>query len=1148
MRKIILACTALAAALGACGGPKNLPPQFSPAPPASTNPQQNGDTFDIPISVTDPNGDVVTVTVTGLPPGILLEQTWQVSTVAGVGPIGHTKGGYADGPGLSTAQFRHPGDIAIDASGNLFVTDIDNHRIRKITANGDVSTFAGDGSPGYADGAGSVARFNQPNGIAIDSAGNLFVADDGNARIRQIDPSGNVTTVAGMSFNAAAAAGFPDGNGTAAGFAHPTGIAVHPSGDIYVADCSSSSAIRRIDAARNVTTVSKANPGFQDGPLGVAKFLCPYAVAIDGAGDVLIADSQNHRIRKISSNGIVTSIAGSGNQYDVSVPSGIDVDSKGVIFFSEAGNYRIQRLVEGSAPTIIAGDIMSLNGYLDGPGDIARFNDPQGLAIDKLGIIYVADTSNNKIRKLSPIGYRLAGKYEGDPCGGEFDVVLEADDGKGGKTKTTVTLFVPATPQCPTFDRSTPQSPYNVGIVKSYPAAAFAGGNANFALTLTNNGSAPIEAALGIRVQDPAPGLFPSISGNAPNGWNCATYISTPNFMRCDYNGPPVMPGQSFPQIMVTAPAPNVGVFRNCATVSFLSAADADVSDNESCVDGDVIPAPPPDAAIVKTLAEPSVAGGPTVFTIVVSNPGLVQHSGQMYVEDKLPANLANPKNVSDPAAKWKCIFNGPDMYCFIFGTIASPVVGAAPGASYPPLVIEADQVVPGEYENCATIVQEGDVNPANDTSCVKKTVPANTAPATTGGGTTAGATGSSGSNNTTPPPPTFDVSARKALQTFQYPNGLATIFAITVRNEGPAPIDASTGIVVADTLPSNFAPPATIRGGPKNLEWDCSVSGLAISCAYIGGPRTAGEDLPTIVIEAFGKTPGKYENCATATLQAVVDAVPANNTGCAAGEIGPAPSPTGLLEIMKVVVDSTGGTALPAGYKFPIFLSCSNNPGIWVPVPLGANTSTTSPPSPAGITCSAAENWGAAGPGVPAAKCPSGRATWTPSYAPDSGQGAATVKIPAGGTARIVITNTLTCDNTAPPPPPAATAQLIIEKLVEELGKGMSWKKPLPTGPNAAFTIEVTCPSLNGGKPVSLELEHQKSQTISVAVGETCTVVEPSQATPSALPCAWELAGTSYLDVAANKTTTSGASVTLGAAKTYTVRVTNTAHCPGLF
>ena len=201
--------------------------------------------------------------------------------------------GFADGTGTA-AQFNSPRGAAVDSAGTVYVADGNNHSIRKITPAGVVTTLAGSGVGGFADGAGTAAQFKYPAGVAVDSAGTVYVADSGNNRIRKISQEGVVTTLAGSGTS-----GFADGTGSAAQFYSPGGVAVDSSGTVYVAD-TYNQLIRKITPAGVVTTLAgSGTAGFADGTGSAAQFNYPQGVAVDSTGTVYVADANNHRIRKI---------------------------------------------------------------------------------------------------------------------------------------------------------------------------------------------------------------------------------------------------------------------------------------------------------------------------------------------------------------------------------------------------------------------------------------------------------------------------------------------------------------------------------------------------------------------------------------------------------------------------------------------------------------------------------------------------------------------------------------------------------------------------------------------------------------------------------------------------------------------------------
>ncbi len=262
--------------------------------------------------------------------------------------------GSADGTG-SAARFDYPYAVAVDSMGTIFVADTSNHTIRGITPAGVVTTLAGlAGTMGSADGTGSAARFADPRGVAVDSAGNVFVADTSNDTIRRITPAGVVTTLAGL----AGTMGSADGTGSAARFEYPWGMAVDGLGNVYVAD-EGNDTIRKVTPAGVVTTLagSAGEWGSADGAGSAARFFYPEGVAVDSLGNVFVADTSNETIRQITPAGVVTTIGG----------------------------------------------VARVAGSVDGVGDGAQFNDPTSLALDSAGNIYVADTFNCRITKGVPL-------------------------------------------------------------------------------------------------------------------------------------------------------------------------------------------------------------------------------------------------------------------------------------------------------------------------------------------------------------------------------------------------------------------------------------------------------------------------------------------------------------------------------------------------------------------------------------------------------------------------------------------------------------------------------------------------------------------------------------------------------------------------
>ncbi|MDR1848423.1 MAG: hypothetical protein LBQ75_00100 [Zoogloeaceae bacterium] len=326
-------------------------------------------------------------------------ETVIVSTLAG------SNLGSADGQG-GAAQFHSPAGIAIDAAGNLYVADMGNHRIRKVTNKGEVSTLAGRGRVGgFVDGQGSDAWFKNPYSIAIDATGNLYVADTMNNSIRRVTGKGEVSTFAGNG-----KWGFADGQGNAAQFNRPSGIVIDATGNFYVAD-KDNHRIRKVTAKGEVSTLAGGERGFADGQGSAAQFYEPSGITIDAAGNLYVTDRYNNSIRKVTSEGKVSTLAGG-------IPANF-AEGKGNVARSDNP---VGITIEGKASTPVG---RRSPGFADGKGSTARFNEPNGIVIDRAGNLYVSDTQNDRIRKVTPEGVvsTLAGSGStgGDTPGGFAD-------------------------------------------------------------------------------------------------------------------------------------------------------------------------------------------------------------------------------------------------------------------------------------------------------------------------------------------------------------------------------------------------------------------------------------------------------------------------------------------------------------------------------------------------------------------------------------------------------------------------------------------------------------------------------------------------------------------------------------------------------
>ncbi|OJW74992.1 MULTISPECIES: NHL repeat-containing protein [unclassified Spirosoma] len=349
-----------------------------------------------------------------------------ITTVAGFGS--------ENVPATST-QLSEPFGVAVDGNGNLYIADRANHRIRKVNPSGMITTVAGTGNQGYSGDGGlaTSAQLYSPFGVVVDGSGNLYIADFGNCRIRKVSPSGIITTVAGTGNAGYSGDGGP---ATSAKLQYPLDVAVDGSGNLYIAD-RDNYRIRKVNASGVITTVAGTGTYGYSGDGGLAtsaQLNNPYNVAVDGSGNLYIADTYNNRIRKVDTFGVITTVAGTGNQgYSgdggqatsarLDFPYSMSVDGSGNLYFSDGNNHCIRKISPSGVITTIAGT--GNGGYSGdgGPATLAQLYYPFGVAIDGNGNLYIGDYTHNRIRQvntsgiITPVagnGTKGIGGYSGD--------------------------------------------------------------------------------------------------------------------------------------------------------------------------------------------------------------------------------------------------------------------------------------------------------------------------------------------------------------------------------------------------------------------------------------------------------------------------------------------------------------------------------------------------------------------------------------------------------------------------------------------------------------------------------------------------------------------------------------------------------------
>ncbi len=456
-----------------------------------------------------------------------------ILTLAGTGVIGAT----GDGAAATAARLYFPSAVAVDRQGNTYVCDTQNHRVRKIAPNGTVTAFAGSGALGSSGDGGlaTAAAMNEPLGIAVDAAGNVYIADSQNNRVRIVTPDGRINTFAG---NGEDSFGGDDGPAKDAALNYPTGVAVDATGNVFIADFGNNR-VRRVNASDSkITTIAgNGSVGFTpDGAMAKEALLnAPAGVAVDGAGNVYFTDYGNRRVRRVAaSNGVLTTIAGTGtNGYNgdaipastaqLNFPFHLAVDAAGDLYLADQLNHRIRKVTISTGVITTVAGIGTAGASGDGGAPTsAQLSVPAAVALDAAGNLYIADASNHRVRRTRPASelgtsasvsgasYAPAGELASDSIVSAF-----------GTNLATTTQAAPAIPLPTSLAGTTVTVRDNLGVTRLAPLFYVSptqinyqipNGTANGVATVLVTSSTGTTFSSTISITSVAPGLFSASS------------------------------------------------------------------------------------------------------------------------------------------------------------------------------------------------------------------------------------------------------------------------------------------------------------------------------------------------------------------------------------------------------------------------------------------------------------------------------------------------------------------------------------------------------------------------------------------------------------------------------------------------------------
>ena len=333
-----------------------------------------------------------------------------ITTIAGTGIWGIS----GDGGAATSAQFALPSGVSVDISGNVYIADTNNYRIRMVNSAGIITTFAGTGDGGSSGdgGAATSATLFGPRGVSVDISGNVYIADSWNNMIRMVTSTGIITTIAGTGTRGSSGDG---GAATSAQLYWPYGVSVDISGNVYIADYRINK-IRMVNSAGIITAFAGTGDGGSSGDGGAAtsaQLYGPQGVSVDISGNVYIADYYNNKIRMVNSTGIITTFAGTGDSgssgdggaatsAQLNQAFGVSVDISGNVYIADSANHKIRMVNSTGIITTIAGGAYGISGDVSAATS-AQLYYPSGVSVDISGNVYITDTGNNKVRKLGRV-------------------------------------------------------------------------------------------------------------------------------------------------------------------------------------------------------------------------------------------------------------------------------------------------------------------------------------------------------------------------------------------------------------------------------------------------------------------------------------------------------------------------------------------------------------------------------------------------------------------------------------------------------------------------------------------------------------------------------------------------------------------------